>query len=208
MGALPDSNLPTELSQKLRELGALWASSGSRPRLTPEMKKHWDSLIHAWADSDLPIAVRKSGGVRGGMVVHHSGRQVVQADNSPAQWAFTRAFAGYEYSLADIGRLLERDEIPFAFATKSSEKAQMRFRCTLSSADNVNKRGWKLCHIQEVGLNTRVQIQDLAIETLKEHFCYLLKPGNHFLIPLDWAGLGEVPEVIEQIRRFEIREVA
>ena len=34
------------------------------------------------------------------------------------------------------------------------------------------------------------------------------KPGNHFLIPLDWAGLGEVPEVIEQIRRFEIREVA
>jgi hypothetical protein len=125
------------------------------------------------------------------------------ADNSPAQWAYCRAFAGYTYSLTDIVRLLDRDELPFTFAIKNAEKAQMKFKCTLSVKDNLNKRGWKLCHIEAVGLGTRVQVADLPIQELKDHFCKLLTPGNHFLVPLVWAGFGEVPEVIQEIRKLE-----
>lgn len=187
----------------LCEVGHQWALSDLRPRISLEMKKHWEGLVRARVESVLPMPIRKSGGVRGGIVVHRDGRKLVFADNSPAQWAFSRAFAECAYSLGDIGRLFEHDEIPFAFAAKNAEKGQMGFKCTLSTTDNVNKHGWKLCHIQEVGLNTRTPIADLPIETLKRHSCYLLMPANHFLIPLVWAGLGEAPEFIEEIRKVE-----
>jgi hypothetical protein len=67
----------------------------------------------------------------------------------------------------------------------------------------VNNRGWKLGHIDEVGLNTQTPLSEIPIDTLKRHFCDLLKPSNHFLVPLAWAGLGEVPEIIVQIRKWE-----
>ena len=102
MKQLPNSSIPPELSQKASELGRQWASSDLRPRLALEMKEHWESLIRAWGDSDLPIVIRKSGGVRGSLVVHPSGRKLVMTDNSPAQWAFSRAFAGCAYSLSEI----------------------------------------------------------------------------------------------------------
>ncbi|MGA8153500.1 MAG: hypothetical protein WB952_21290 [Terriglobales bacterium] len=188
---------------KVRELGRLWASSALRPGLTSETKKHWDSLIRAWADSDLPLVVRRSSSVRGGEVIHISGRRIVSSDNSPAQWVFSRAFAGCAYSLSEIEQLLERDQIPFTMVAKVCDKAQMRFKCTLASADNVNKFGWKLCHIEPVGLKTKGRLEDMEIQDLTRQFCRLLKPSNHFLVPLDWAGLGEMPEVIEEISKYE-----
>ena len=52
-----------------------------------------------------------------------------------------------------------------------------------------------------------MRVEDLPIDTLKEHFCYLLMPSNHFLVPLAWAGLGEVREVIKEIFKFESAEL-
>jgi hypothetical protein len=203
MKRLPISSVPAELSYSVREIGKQWAFSELRPRLPFETKQHWDSLIHAWLVSDLPLVIRKSGGARGEMIVHQSGRKIILADNSPAQWAFSRAYAGELYALDDIRRLLENDKIPFAFATKSAEKARMTFRCTLSVADCVNTCDWKLCHIQEVGLKTRISVTDLPIEILERHFSLFLNPVNLFLVPLKWSGFGEIPEVIEEIGKFE-----
>jgi hypothetical protein len=31
----------------------------------------------------------------------------------------------------------------------------------------------------------------------------LLKPSNQFLVPLDWAGMGKLNEVIEEVWLFE-----
>jgi len=82
----------------------------------------------------------------------------------------------------------------------------MAYKCTLSSGDNVNKRGWKLCHIEDVGLKTKIAINTLSLEILMKHFKLLMAPSNHFLIPLDWGGLGEVPEVIDEIAAIEKKD--
>jgi hypothetical protein len=200
---LPSSTKPTEIADGIRDLGRIWASSISRPRIVPSAKASWDALVDLWAGSDLPLAIRKSGGIRGKSLIHSSGRILVLADNSPAHWAFTRAYANVSYGLSDIRLLLEQDQVPFAYATKRSEKANMTYRCTLSSADNVNKQGWKLCHIQEIGLGTKINVCQVPLETLIQHFRLLMKPSNHFLVPLQWAGLGELPEFISEIRKVE-----
>ena len=203
MRDLPISEISSELSHKLREVGRVWASSKCRPLVQSEIKQHWDELIKAWADSDLPLVVRKSNGVRGGTITHSDGRSIILSDNSPAQWAFMRAFQGFSYSLDEIRGQLENGKIPFAFATKRSEKSQMKYKGTLSAADNLNKRGWKLCHIDGVGLRSATSLEDFSIERLVRHFQLLLKPSNHFLVPLSWAGLGELPEVIDEVRQYE-----
>jgi hypothetical protein len=58
-----------------------------------------------------------------------------------------RAFQGFSYSLDEIRSQLESGKIPFAFATKRSEKSHMKYKGALAAADNLNKRGWKLCHM-------------------------------------------------------------
>jgi hypothetical protein len=200
-------NLPTcitskETSEKLKLLGAAWAADSERPRIATDVLAHWDNLIVAWMDSDLPLAFRKSNGVRGEVVFHRSGRKLVCADNSPAQWAFRRAYAGHTYGIADIEHMLGRDEIPFAFAHKSTEKPKRTYHRALGS-DGVNKQGWKLCHIDDVGLGSPTPLAETPIDDLKAHFRRLMSPVNHFLIPLVWAGLGEVPEVVAAMREFE-----
>jgi len=151
----------------------------------------------------LPLVVRRSSCVRGEEVVHASGRRVVSSDNSPAQWVFSRAFAPSLPSFSEVQQILERDGVPFTMVAKACDRARMRYKCTLASADNVNKRGWKLCHIIPVGLKSATPLQDVPIDGLKNHFLHLLMPSNHFLVPLKWAGLGELDEVIEEIVEFE-----
>jgi hypothetical protein len=70
----------------------------------------------------------------------------------------------------DIRNLLEQDTVPFTFATKASEKSLMVYKRTLGTSDNVNKRGWKLCHIVDIGLNTKEPIETIPLVKLIEHF--------------------------------------
>ena len=193
--------LPQQMSDLLTHLGDVWARAPDRPRIAESVSVAWDTLIDEWVRSDLPLVVRKGGGIRGAELQHKSGRRLVVADNSPAQWAFSRAFGGDTYDVNGIRLLLDRDEIPFAFATKTAEKSKMRYRRTLTAQDNVNKHGWKLCHIDDVGLSTKTPLEAIAFEELCEHFRRLLAPSNQFLVPLRWGGLGEVPEFIAAMRR-------
>ena len=133
------------------------------------------------------------------------GMRVKCADNSPAQWAFVQAYAGRIFSLAEIRELLARDAIPFAYATRTAEKPQMRFRCTLHAKDNVNKYGWKLCHLEEIGLSTRIPLARIPVAVLVRHFRLFMGPSNHFVVPLNRAGLGEVEEFIQEIRAADVR---
>jgi len=154
----------------------------------------------------MPLIIRKSGGVRGIALLHNSGRELIVADNSPAQWSFAQAYAGRAYDLDDVRQLLAKDAIPFAFATKTAEKSQMKYKRTLSQHDNVNKCGWKLCHIEEIGLATRTPLVELPLDILIRHFMLLLSPSNHFVVPLPWGGLGEVDEFIAELKECESRE--
>lgn len=191
---------PQEIHSRLCEVGKLWANSPQRPRIAPDVLKHWDSLIARWIESDLPLVIRKGSAVRGQAIKHSSGRMLVIADNSPAQWAFSRAYASEKYSPEDIARLFQEDTIPFTYAAKSSDRKHMTYKCTLALKDCVNINQWKLCHIEEIGLRRRMSPSELDITLLTDHFRKFISPSNHFLIPLVWAGLGEVPEIIEQIR--------
>jgi hypothetical protein len=199
---LPDSSMPDEISQSLRRVGTMWAASPVRPRIGSDTKKHWDALVEQWAASDLPFIVRRSG-PRGDPIRHASGRTVILADNSPSQWAFTKAYDGAEFSLDDIRGILATGRMPFAMVLKGEAKQKSAFKCNLDRLDAVNTYGWKLCHIDHVGLKSRVPTAELPLERLIRHFGLLLRPSNHFLVPLAWSGLGEVPEVIAEIAQFE-----
>lgn len=203
MARLPDCHIPDQLSQAMREAGRLWAASELRPSLNVDVIQHWDKLIMDWASSDLPLVIRKNDGMRGEVILHKTGRKLVFADNSPAQWAFSRAYSGVKYSLSDIKSQFIFDLIPFALATSRDHKGKMDYKCTLSPKDSVNEYGWKLCHYRAVGLNKKDKAADLPIELLQQHFCSFLMPSNHFLVPKLWGGFGELPEVIEEVRKVE-----
>jgi hypothetical protein len=195
------ASLPQGMSPLLEQLGDVWGRAPERPRIAESVRVAWDAMIEGWIESDLPLIVRKASGVRGAELRHETGRRLVVSDNSPAQWAFARAFEGATYDVDGVRLLLERDEIPVALATKSAEKSMMKYKRTLTARDNVNQRGWKLCHIESVGLSTRVPLEVISLEQLHGHFRRFLAPSNHFLVPLRWGGLGEVPEFIAAMRQ-------
>src|SRR5579863_6499390 len=93
LAAFPQENgFSEEIADLIKHLAHLWAQDPGRPRPTPQVSQHWDSLIAAWAeDGSLPLYVRKAGESRGSVMVHRSGRRLIPTDNSPAQWAFARA---------------------------------------------------------------------------------------------------------------------
>ncbi len=199
--------VPEELRHKASELGALWAASDMRPRVKNSVQEQWDRLIDDWiAAKDLPLALRKQAQsyARGSVVTHtETGREIIWTDNSPAQWAFFSAWRSIQYSLDNVRELLASNKIPFAFASKRSDN-NVKHRGTVGNCKvDLSKLGWKLCHIKRVSINARTIPQELAVHKLEEHFALLMKPSNHFVVPKQWSGFGEIPEVIHEISRYE-----
>lgn len=105
------------------------------------------------------------------------------------------ALQGWKPSLSDIRGLMARDEIPVAMAFSRAERQAARYSCN-RNAVNLNTLGWKVCHIEPVGIKSAGGITELPIEAVLEHFRRYLSPGNMFLVPKVWSGLGEMPEMI------------
>lgn len=191
---------PTPLSgmeDSIGDLGAQWARESSRPRVTRQTLEGWHALLHDWiADESIPLLIRKASTVRGSEVIHSSGRIIVPTDNSPAQWACYLAVTGVFPSIDEIKHRFDSSTIPVSFAHKPSERDQRRHHGTLGKF-SVNKQGWKLCHIEEVGLKSRDRLEDIDMTKLEMAFCRLLDPSNYFLMPLKWGGLGEVNAFID-----------
>ena len=51
-------------------------------------------------------------------------------------------------------------------------------------------------------LNKKVDLTNVPVEELEEHFIKFLSPSNMFLIPKRLGGLGEIPQVIEVMKNF------
>lgn len=193
--------LPPELRAPLRQFADAWAHSSARPRLVPEVARQWDELISRWSEDDnLPLYVRKFSNNRGSLLVHATGRALVPADNSPALWAYTLAYAGVRPNLAWVRAAVEEDRVPVAFALKTAERPGARFRRTLGQFSYLNQAGWKLAHIRGVGLNSSISLEITSLDVLKQHFRRFLSPSNMFLVPKAWAGLGELAEMIEAVQ--------
>ena len=66
---------------------------------------------------------------------------------------------------------------------------------------SLNKEGWKLCHIEPIGLNDKTPVEEIDIKRLEEHFIKLASPGNMFVVPLEIGGIGEIQEFISEQKK-------
>jgi hypothetical protein len=141
---------------------------------------HWDRLVDEWIqDRTVPIFVRKSNG-RGSKISHKEGRTIILTDNTPANWSFSMAYKGYSPDLNDIKDLIDKNKIPIVFAYRVEDKGKLVVTEYLRKDIDLNKKGWKVCHIDEVGLNTRKNINDIPLGFLEDRFKRLISPSNMF----------------------------
>ena len=201
MKACPD-DLGTELTKAIRNAATLWFHSPLRPQISPDVLHGWSALLQGWlADSSLPMLVRSSKGPPGSLIDHPNGRRLVPTDNSPAQWVFTLAERGEVPTLDQIHRWFAADRIPVAMAIKKKDKPDTKYFCNLATVkDNPNDLGWKVAHIEAVGLRRRGKLDAMSIKDLESHFVRFLAPSNLFVVPTRWAGFSEIDEVIELFR--------
>lgn len=186
-----------ELDPAVRSIAETWFKSPHRPAVRPEVLRQWNELSAEWVgNSKLPLLVRKHRGNRGQVLTHHCGRAVIPVDNSPAHWSFGLALQGICPSIDQIVRLLEIDAIPIAFSMTKPEKAGAKLTGKRAEwLGYLGRLGWKVCHVCEVGLSQKYSVTSIPMGILESHFMGLIYPGNMFLMPLKWGGLGELPEV-------------
>ena len=180
-----------ELYGPLAEFGRRWAKSPERPRPKPKILRKWDDLLDEWIDnSNLPLIFRSSGN-RGKHTTCSNGRRIVFSDNSPANWSLGLSL---EDEIPNI-RLLNgnkiQDYVPLTFVAKIPGVKR-----------DLNKFGWKVCHIDPVSDRKRISIEESSIERIEGAFRRLMSPRNMFLIPKAISGAGELPQVIEAIRAY------
>lgn len=201
------STLPPELTALVAQFAAGWAACPMRPAPTPEVAHHWERLVKQWADADdLPLLVRKHDGNRGMLIRHVSGRTIVPSDNSAAHWAFSLAAAGVCPSLAEIRNWFSTDKIPVVMIQKKKEKECASHHCRLPREHDVTEKGWKLAHIDPVGVNLKTPLESVSLDLLKAKFINLVSPANMFVIPRPWGGLGESQTVIDAVRSWHTHQ--
>lgn len=202
MSEIPESSafVTSEISSAISELGKKW--NKIRPKIDTRIEEKWDNLIEMWAKSDtLPLILRKSSEIRGKEYLHTTGRKIIASDNSPAQWVCYLALKNEVPTLDNIHEYLQQDKIPFSYAIKKVDKDRIDYKRILGEYSlSSNKRDWKLCHIREVGINSKTKISKLDLNEVVKKFKNLMKPSNFFLIPKAFGGLGEVKEFICEMR--------
>lgn len=193
--------LPEELQALLSRFGSLWAKSGQRPRIAQHVRAYWSSLLDEWArNPNLPLFVRKSSEVRGRSVIHEeSSREIIYCDNSPAHWSYIMAYNAECPSLKDVESMIQSDNIPVVMIRKKANIPLAKYHCRLRKEFNVNKFGWKLAHIESVGLRTRIPVEQLPMDLIVKRFRSLLSPSNMFVVPLEWAGIAEAKSIASAV---------
>lgn len=182
----------TAVAQKLK-------SKISRAELDQLSAKHWENLILEWSTNPLmPLYIRKTNSnfPRGSEVVHKSGRILIPCDNGPAHWSFSMCFNKNLPNLDEVRSFIQSDKIPVAMILKENER-NSKYRFTKHEIDTPNAKGWKIAHKKQIGLNSRVPLNDVSVYALTDHFVKFMSPANMFLMPLRYAGLAEIDEVIE-----------
>jgi hypothetical protein len=189
---------PPSIRDGLVLAAAAWFDDPARPRLAERTLDQWDNLLAEWiSDPRLPRIVRRARNNRGHLLEHRSGRGIVPADNSPAHWSITLAFAECCPSLQEVRDMLASDKLPMAMVFKAEEKVGARFRCTRQAVRGPNSLGWKVAHIDDVGLGYTGDVLNTPVDALHVHMRRFLSPRNMFLVPKEYAGVAETPEFRE-----------
>ena len=184
------------IRMKIKEIGTLWRNSPNNPPLDIEVLRNWDHLIDEWIDDDtMPLIIRKETRKKGQAFTHPCGREIIVSDNTVAIWVFSNVLRGKVFTLDEIRELLKHNELPIMFASTKENKEKAKYTKCL---DKHSLPGWKVCHIQPIGFNTKKGITDLDISVIKEHFKKYVNPNNMFVLPKEIGDLGEIDEFIEQ----------
>lgn len=192
--------LDKDFIKQIKILGRKWKKSPKNICINKEQIKKWDELIEEWSeDESVPLVIRKSGNNRGKEIKHKkTGRTIIMTDNSFSHWIFYQVRNEKICpKLINIKNLLYKDEIPFVFIIPKKDKNKYDRKTPLGKYA-ISREGFKLCHIEPVGIQKRENVKEMNIDILKEHFKKLAKPSNMFVVPSVLGGLGEIKEFIEE----------
>ncbi len=189
--ALPSDGVLEELRQPLAEFGRQWARSPYRPRPTEAALQAWDTFLNSWIASGLPLVLRDARR-RHRRDTCSNGGEAIFADNTPANWAFSLALEGVVPDLCSWTSETIESHVPMSLIARLPGVKR-----------DLNKFGWKVCHIEPVPDRKRRKIGSAPMDIVEAAFRCFLSPRNVFLIPKSIAGAGELPEVVEAVRAFE-----
>jgi len=162
---------------------------------------YWDDLIDQWlGTTDMPLFIRKSA-LRFEMHRQPAGREIIFVDNSPAHWCMSCALDGTQPTLDEVRTELQRGKLPVVYAIRNTMKKIARpstSRGTQSqmSATNLNERGYKVCHIQPVGMNTAAAVESIALDDLARYTRRLLNTAAHFPWPPQESPGGQSSQMM------------
>lgn len=185
----------------LRRLASNWRESPARPCITGQDALAWHAVMQEWVrDRSLPLLVRRPRLGRGREIGHHSGRIVIPTDDSPAMYMLSLAMERRLPSRQTLLDALESGRMPVAAALTAEERQNARYRGTVANMDapNLLELGYSICHITQVGLRRFPLAERTEIE-LVAHSLLFLSPVNMFVVPRQYAGVGELPEFIDEM---------
>ncbi len=166
----------------LRSLGEKWLRSDERLRPSARALAAMHTLVVRWSkDVRVPLIVRRMDGRRGKEIRHETGRKLVFADNSPANWAYACALEG---ALPNLMQALRQGKMPVAFFLPKAEAAIADYSNPLTKAypKSLNP-DWEVCHIDDVaGRPFRGDIREAPIEELRRRMVMFMSPANIFLV--------------------------
>ena len=189
-----------EIREKIREIGVLWHSSEHNPSIDEQVLLNWERVLQEWIQDDtMPLIVRKETNRKGQSFIHSCGREVIISDNTFAIWVYGRVMKGEVYTLSELKEMLYRNEIPMVFMQTNDVKEKAKYTKPLGS---YSLPEWKLCHIEPIGFNTNKSIEELDVDSIKEHFMKYANPNNMFVLPKEIGDLGEISIFIDEQRRI------
>jgi hypothetical protein len=204
MNSIPQApaETPRSIRDGLTTAAAAWFDDPIRPRVLETVLGQWTALLREWYSAeDLPLLVRKARDNRGHALRHRqAGRILIPTDNSPAHWSLALALSGECPTLDEVRAMFEADRIPVAMVIRASEKFGAKYRCTRQSTPGPNQMGWKVAHIDDVGLGYTDVVTAVPISELQKHFFRFLSPSNMFLVPKAYAGIAETPDFVNAFR--------
>ena len=186
---IPDAGAAiAALEPHIRELAQFWALSLERPRPRPPVLDRWDEVLNEWVGSqDLPLILR-NGGRRCQTVRRSDGRQIVYADNTPAHWALSLAQEGRCVDLSDLRVDDIGEKVPLSMVSHR-----------VGSYQNLNRLGWKVCHIRPVYAGRNINYETADINVVTDAFLRFMSPRNMFVVPSVFGGIGELSQAWEAV---------
>lgn len=198
------SQYAKQLSNSIKIIAKEWRNISQNLVFDKQVLNHWNILTSSWIESNnIPLIIRSKKYPKGIEIIHETGRKIIPSDNSPALWIAEQILHKNEPTLDEIESCIHAMEIPFSFIQKKNTNLNLKYKTSCTYNKILTKKEWKLCHINNVGLNKKGDISKLNIEFLKGKSFNLINPYNFFLLPKTIGGLGEISYFIESLQEEE-----